>query len=439
MPLEQKIKDKQAKVGIIGLGYVGLPLAVEFANKGFYTLGIDTDLTKVEKLNRGDNYIDDVDSELLRRLVEEGRLEGTTRYGRVGELDILFICVPTPFTPNKEPDISYIEQAGEKITARLRKGQLVILKSTTFPETTEKVLLPRLESTGLKVGQDFYLAFSPERIDPGRQDFTTANTPVVVGGVTEKCTRLAMIACEQIIDKIVKVSSPKTAEMVKLLENIFRSVNIALVNELAQLSDRIGNIDVWEVVEAASTKPFGFMPFYPGPGIGGHCILVDPYYLSWKAKEYDFHSDFIELAARTNENMPYYVLDLIIRSLSVSGAALKTADYLFLGVAFKRDVDDIRNSPGLKIMELLLQRGAQNLHYNDPHVNEVRINGNVLVSQEISDELIAEKDCIVITTDHSDYDIKSIVKNAKLVIDTRNATKGVTSGRDKIIRLGCGT
>ena len=261
MSLEQKIKDKSAKVGIVGLGYVGLPLAVEFANKGFYCLGIDTDLKKVEQLNRGDNYIDDVDGELLKKLVDEGLLEGTTKYGRAGELDILYICVPTPFTPNKEPDISYIEQAGEKIAAHLRKEQLIILKSTTFPETTEKVLLPKFESTGLKVGQDFYLAFSPERIDPGREDFTTSNTPVVVGGVTEKCTRLAMITCEQIVDKVVRVSSPKTAEMVKLLENIFRSVNIAFVNELAQLCDRIGGIDVWEVVEAASTKPFGFMPF----------------------------------------------------------------------------------------------------------------------------------------------------------------------------------
>lgn len=439
MSLEQKIKDKSAKVGIVGLGYVGLPLAVEFANKGFYCLGIDTDLKKVEQLNRGDSYIDDVDGELLKKLVDEGLLEGTTKYGRAGELDILYICVPTPFTVNKEPDISYIEHAGEKIAAHLRKEQLIILKSTTFPETTEKVLLPKFESTGLKVGQDFYLAFSPERIDPGRKDFTTANTPVVVGGMTEKCTRLAMMTCEQIVDKVVRVSSPKTAEMVKLLENIFRSVNIAFVNELAQLCDRIGGIDVWEVVEAASTKPFGFMPFYPGPGIGGHCILVDPYYLSWKAREYDFHSDFIELAARTNENMPYYVLDLIVRSLSINGAALKTAKYLFLGAAFKKNVDDIRNSPGLKIMELLQQRGAQNLSFNDPYVNEVKIKGTTFVSQELSDELIAEKDCIVITTNHSCYDMNNIVKNAKLVVDTRNATKGVTSGREKIIRLGCGT
>ncbi len=436
MTLEQKVKEKSAKVGIVGLGYVGLPLAVEFASKGFYVLGIDTDRNKIEKINSGENYIDDIDSEKMRSLVGDGLLEGTTMYGRVGELDIIFICVPTPFTPNKEPDISYINQAAENISAHLRKEQLVILKSTTFPETTEKVVLPILESTGLKVGKDFYLAFSPERIDPGRQDFTTATTPIIVGGVTKKCTELATFSCEQIINEIVAVSSPRVAEMAKLLENIFRSVNIALVNELAQLCERMGNIDIWEVVEAAATKPFGFMPFYPGPGIGGHCILVDPYYLSWKAKEYDFHSDFIELAARTNENMPYYVLDLIIRSLSLNGIQIKTGNLLFLGVAFKKNVDDIRNSPALKIMELLLQRGAQHLTFNDPHVNEVHLNGTVMVSQELTDELISQVDCVIITTDHSKYDFENIVKHANLIIDTRNATKSVQNAGGKIIRLG---
>ena len=436
MTLEQKVKEKSAKVGIVGLGYVGLPLAVEFASKGFYVLGIDTDRNKIEKINRGENYIDDIDSEKMRSLVGDGLLEGTTMYGRVGELDIIFICVPTPFTPNKEPDISYINQAAENISSHLRKEQIIILKSTTFPETTEKVVLPILESTGLKVGKDFYLAFSPERIDPGRKDFTTATTPVIVGGVTKKCTELAAFSCEQIINEIVAVSSPRVAEMAKLLENIFRSVNIALVNELAQLCERMGNIDIWEVVEAAATKPFGFMPFYPGPGIGGHCILVDPYYLSWKAKEYDFHSDFIELAARTNENMPYYVLDLIIRSLSLNGIQIKTGNLLFLGVAFKKNVDDIRNSPALKIMELLLQRGSKNLTFNDPHVNEVRLNGTVMTSQELTDELISQVDCVIITTDHSKYDFENIVKHANLIIDTRNATKSVQNAGGKIIRLG---
>ncbi len=438
MTLEQKVKEKSAKVGIVGLGYVGLPLAVEFASKGFYVLGIDTDRNKIEKINSGENYIDDIDSEKMRSLVGDGLLEGTTMYGRVGELDIIFICVPTPFTPNKEPDISYINQAAENISAHLRKEQIVILKSTTFPETTEKVVLPILESTGLKVGKDFYLAFSPERIDPGRQDFTTATTPIIVGGVTKKCTELATFSCEQIINEIVAVSSPRVAEMAKLLENIFRSVNIALVNELAQLCERMGNIDIWEVVEAAATKPFGFMPFYPGPGIGGHCILVDPYYLSWKAKEYDFHSDFIELAARTNENMPYYVLDLIIRSLSLNGIQIKTGNLLFLGVAFKKNVDDIRNSPALKIMELLLQRGSQNLTFNDPHVNEVSLNGTVMMSQKLTDEFISLADCVIITTDHSKYDFENIAKHANLIIDTRNATKSVQNAEVKIIRLGSG-
>ncbi len=434
--LEKKIKDRTAKVGIIGLGYVGLPLAVEFADKGFYTLGIDISRDKVESINRGVNYIADVDNKRLQKLVADGLVEATTMYGRIGELDIIYICVPTPFTPNKEPDVSYIEDAAKCISEHLRKGQLIILKSTTFPETTEKLVLPILESSGLNVGDDFNLAFSPERIDPGRKDFTTANTPVIVGGVTEKCTRLASLACQQIIKTIVPVSSPRAAEMAKLLENIFRSVNIALVNELAQLCDRMGNIDVWEVVQAAATKPFGFMPFYPGPGIGGHCILVDPYYLSWKAKEYDFHSDFIELAARTNENMPFYVMDLIIRCLSENGASLKTAKLLFLGASFKRDVDDIRNSPALKIMELLLHRGAQNMAYNDPFVPSVKVNGQVMESQSLSDETVRNADCVIITTDHSSYDLEKIVGNAKLVVDTRNATKVVRSNKERIVRLG---
>jgi len=433
--LENKLKDKTAKIGIIGLGYVGLPLAVEFAGKGFYTLGIDVDRKKIEQINSGQNYIEDVDSDKLKSLVQGGSLEATTMTGRIGELDVIYICVPTPFTPNKEPDISYINQATQGIATHLRKEQLIILKSTTFPETTEKVVQPILEATGLRVGKDFYLAFSPERIDPGRKDFTTANTPVIVGGVTEKCTALAKQTNEVIIKNVVTVSSPKAAEMAKLLENIFRSVNIALVNELAQLCDRMGNIDIWEVVNAAATKPFGFMPFFPGPGIGGHCILVDPYYLSWKAKEYDFHSDFIELAARTNENMPFYVMDLIIRTLSLNGAPVKSSQLLFLGVSFKKDVDDIRNSPALKIMELLLQRGAQNITYNDPYVPSVNLNGKLLKSQELSEDLIKSADCVIITTAHSTYDMASVVKHAKLIVDTRNAA-GKFKNNPKLVRLG---
>jgi UDP-N-acetyl-D-glucosamine dehydrogenase len=301
------------------------------------------------------------------------------------------------------------------------------------------VVQPILEETGLKVGKDFYLAFSPERIDPGNRKFTTANTPIVVGGVTKKCTKLAAAISRQVIVEVKELSSPKAAEMTKLLENIFRSVNIALMNELAQLCDRMEGIDIWEVVEAAATKPFGFMPFYPGPGIGGHCILVDPYYLSWKAKEYDFHTNFIELAAMTNENMPYYFLDLIIRSLSLHGAAITNSKILMLGVAFKKNVDDTRNSPAIKVMELLHNRGGRYLMYNDPYVPSLRVCGKVYHSKKLDARLLESADCVIITTNHDDYDYEIIVKHAKLVVDTRNATKEVKNGRKKIVRLGCGT
>lgn len=440
MSLQEKIADKSARVGVIGLGYVGLPLSVEYAKAGFQIIGIDNDFRKIERLRRGENYIDDVDSAVLKALVAEGKIEAESDYGRIAECDVIFICVPTPFTPNKEPDVSYIEDAGRGVASGLRKEQLVILKSTTYPETTEKLLLPMLEAPGKKVGEDFYLAFSPERIDPGNRTWTTSNTPVVVGGVTPKCTELAVAISSKVISKVVPLSSPKAAEMTKLLENIFRSVNIALVNELAQLCDRMEGIDVWEVVEAAATKPFGYMPFYPGPGIGGHCILVDPYYLSWKAKEYDFHSDFIELAGKTNENMPYYVLDLIIRSLSMQGSAISTAKLLILGVAFKKNVDDIRNSPAIKVMELLLARGAKNLVYNDPHVAELPVNGKMYRSKALTENLLQETDCVIITTDHDAYDWQFIGQHARLIVDTRNATKSFTGDlRRKVVRLGCGT
>ncbi len=440
MNLESKIGDKTAVVGVIGLGYVGLPLAVEYAKAGFQVVGIDSDAGKIEKLRQGENYIQDVHSGLLKEMVQMGRIEAETDYRRIGEMDVIFICVPTPFTDNKEPDVSYIRDAARGIASGLRKEQLIILKSTTYPETTEKLVQPILEANGLKVGEDFYLAYSPERIDPGNKKWTTANTPVVVGGVTPKCTDLAVQISSQVIAKVVPLSSPKAAEMTKLLENIFRSVNIALVNELAQLCDRMEGIDIWEVVEAASTKPFGFMPFFPGPGIGGHCILVDPYYLSWKAKEFDFHTNFIELAAETNENMPYYVLDLIIRSLSVNGGAIPSAQFLILGVAFKKNVDDTRNSPAIKIMELLHQRGAQNLKYNDPYVPELRVNGTTYQSVDLTREVLQNSDCVVIATDHDAYDYDFIVKNTKLVVDTRNATKNVSQElKKKVVRLGCGT
>jgi UDP-N-acetyl-D-glucosamine dehydrogenase len=438
MDLESRIKEKKAVIGIIGLGYVGLPLAVEFAGQGYQTLGIDVDSEKVRNVNRGKNYIDDIANDRFEKCCHDGKLKAAQNYDSITELDVIYICVPTPFTDNKEPDVSFIVQASEGIARGLRKDQLIILKSTTFPETTEKIVQPILEKTGLKVGQDFYLAFSPERIDPGNKKFTTANTPVVVGGVTKKCTELACLINAQIIDKVVPVSGPRIAEMTKLLENIFRSVNIALVNELAQLCDRMGGIDMWEVINAASTKPFGYMPFYPGPGIGGHCILIDPYYLSWKARGYDFHTNFIELAAEINEDMPYYAYSMIVESLAHHGLALSKAKILVLGAAFKKDVDDIRHSPSLKVMEIMMQKGFQELLYNDPHVPNVTLLDKKFNSQPLSKELLNSVDCVFIGTDHSLYDFDMIVENSKLIVDSRNATKNVKSGRDKILLLGSG-
>jgi UDP-N-acetyl-D-glucosamine dehydrogenase len=438
MQLKEKVIKKKAKIGVVGLGYVGLPLAVEYASKGFITIGIDIDKSKVEKVNRGENYILDVDSEKVKKLVKSGRLSAVSDYSAVDILDVIFICVPTPFNENKEPNISHILDAVENIAKKLRHGQLIILKSTTFPTTTENYVLPILEKTGLKVGKDFFLAFSPERIDPGNKKWNFSNTPVIVGGVTPECTSIAEIVIKQISKNVHPVSSPRVAEMAKLLENIFRSVNIALVNELAQLCDRIGNIDIWEVIEAASTKPFGFMPFYPGPGIGGHCILVDPYYLSWFAKAYDFHTNFIELAAETNESMPFYIVNLILRELSYLPKTLKDANILFLGVAFKRNVNDTRLSPAIKIMELLMREGALNIFYNDPYVPEIWVNSTKLESIELNERELQKFDIVVITTDHSIYDFEFVVRNSKVIIDTRNATKGIENSTAKIVRLGAG-
>jgi UDP-N-acetyl-D-glucosamine dehydrogenase len=438
MNLKTAIAHRSAHIGVIGLGYVGLPLAVEFAVKGFRTTGIDTAREKVDALNKGKKYIKDVDSKILRKVIKKKLLHTTTDYSIVADLDIIFICVPTPFTPNKEPDITYIIKAAEEIGQRLRRGQLIVLKSTTFPNTTEGIVLPILERSGLKVGKDFFLAFSPERIDPGNKRWRTGNTPVVVGGVTPRCTELTALISKQIVSDVIRVSNPKVAEMEKLLENIFRSVNIALVNEMAQLCDRMGGMNIWEVIDAASTKPFGFMPFYPGPGIGGHCILVDPYYLAWQARQFDFQTNFITLAAETNESMPFYVKNMILREISLQPKSFREARILFLGVAFKRDVDDIRHSPALKIMELLEKDGAKNLQYYDPYVRGVRVNSRSYTSVKLTKKEISEADCVVITTDHSSFNYSMIVRNAKRVIDTRNATKKVRRGREKIVVLGDG-
>lgn len=438
MGLAEKIKDKSATIGIIGLGYVGLPLAVEYADKGFNVLGVDLDQRKIDKIKRGENYIDDVETDKFVRAVQNRKFMAATDYKAVPKMDVIYICVPTPFTLHKDPDNSYIWDSAKEIAKGLRRDQLIILKSTTYPETTEKEVLPILEQTGLKVGQDFCLAFSPERIDPGNKKFTTENTPIVVGGITPHCTEMAKLVIEQVVNHVHTVSSPRVAEMEKLLENIFRSVNIALVNEMARLCDRMGGIDIWEVIDAAATKPFGFMPFYPGPGIGGHCILVDPYYLAWKARAYDFHTRFIELAAESNEEMPFYVIGNIRRALGNVDSSLRKGKVLMLGVAFKKNVDDTRNSPAIKIMELLLQRGVKSLSYSDPFVPQIKVAGTVYESQPLTKELLQAQDVVVITADHDAFDAEFIVKHSKAVVDTRNLTKHIKNDLHKIVKLGSG-
>lgn len=436
--LLEKIRSTNLTIGVIGLGYVGLPLAVEFARKGIKTIGIDVVEEKVRMLNRGENYIKDISDEWVRQVVENKTFSSTTDFSACSECDVIYICVPTPFTVNKDPDISHIVESTEGVANSLRPGQLIILKSTTFPGTTEKYVQPILDAVGLKLGEEYFLAFSPERIDPGNKIWHTGNTPIVVGGVTDACTKLACEVNRIIIEKVVPVSSPSVAEMEKLLENIFRSVNIALVNELAQLCDRIG-INIWEVVDAAATKPFGYMPFYPGPGIGGHCILIDPYYLSWMAREYDFVTNFITLAAEVNESMPFYVRQMIIREIACQPVTITSAKILLLGMAFKRDVDDLRHSPALRIAELLLDDGIKNISYYDPFIPKTEIHGEEFSSEErLTPEILQKYDIVVITTDHSDFDYKMIIENSKKVIDTRNACKRVPGEHHNVVLLGDG-
>lgn len=435
--LEKLLREKTCTIGVIGLGYVGLPLAVEYAKKGIKTIGIDVVEEKVAMLNRGENYIADINSEWVKEIVTSKTFSATTDFSVCSECDIIFICVPTPFTVNKDPDISHIVDSTKGVTNSLRAGQLIILKSTTFPGTTEKYVKPILDEAGLKCGSEYFLAFSPERIDPGNKVWHTANTPIVVGGITENCTKLAVLANEIIISKVVPVNSPGVAEMEKLLENIFRSVNIALVNELAQLCDRIG-VNIWEVVEAASTKPFGFMPFYPGPGIGGHCILIDPYYLSWMAREYDFVTNFITLAAEVNESMPFYVRSMIIKEIAKQPVSLASANILILGMAFKKDVDDLRHSPALRIAELLLEEGITNITYHDPYIPTTKIGETIYTStNSITPELLSSANVVVITTDHSVFDYDMIVKHSTVVLDTRNACKHIKDATN-VVLLGDG-
>ena len=430
--IEEKIKNKQAKIGIIGLGYVGLPLAASFSKVGFSVVGVDKDNTKLKMLKKGISYIIDVKKQDFYPFIKNRKFIVSSDYKPLNKCDVINICVPTPFTKNKEPDVSYIVNASEGIAKILSKGQIIILRSTTYPKTTEEIILPILEKTGMKVGKDFYLSMVPERIDPGNKKFTTETTPVVVGGITKKCTELTALLYKQIIKNVHTVSSPAVSEMTKLLENIFRSVNIALVNELAQLAERMGGIDIWEVIGAASTKPFGFMPFYPGPGIGGHCILIDPYYLSWKAREYDFHTNFIELAAEVNENMPYYVVSKLLEILHKEGIVSIKANIFIIGVAFKKDVSDIRNSPAIKVMGILKDK-VKGIYYNDPYVGEIHIKGDTYKSVGLKEGL-KNADCTIITTDHSSYNYKFIVKNSRLIFDTRNATFRINA--PNVYRLG---
>ena len=441
MNLERKIEEKEARICVIGLGYVGLPLAVEFARLGFPVTGLDVDEERVSAINRRQSYIQDVDDADVAEAVQAGYLSATGDYDVLEEMDVIFICVPTPFTKTKTPDLSYVVAAAQEITPHLKAGQLVILQSTTYPGTTDEDVLPILEGSGLVAGRDFHLAFSPERVNPGDRKYTVRNTPKVVGGVSLHCGELAQQLLRHLMPDVYLVSSPRAAEMTKLLENIYRSVNIALINELAKLSERMG-IDIWEVIEAASTKPFGFMPFYPGPGVGGHCVPVDPYYLFWKAREYDFYPRFIELAAELNQSMPYFVVAKINGALNAQGKNLRKAKVLVLGVSFKPDVDDARNSPAQRVIELLLSKGTQ-VTYNDPHIPQFTVGKDVfyheeltLASTPLTEELLAAHDCVVIVAGHSSYDYEWIVAHAPLVIDTMNATREVRTERDKIVRLG---
>jgi len=431
------IKSRKAKTGVIGLGYVGLPLAVEFGRAGYEAIGFDLDARKVNAINEGRSYIDDVPTAHVAELKAANRLRATTNFDALAEVDTINICVPTPLRKTKDPDMSYIVTAAEEIAKRLRPGQLVILESTTYPGTTDELVLPMLERGGLKGGKDFFLAFSPERVDPSNPSFNTHNIPKVIGGMTPDCTALASALYDGAIKTIVPVSSPRVAEMVKLLENTFRAVNIGMVNELALMCDRMG-IDVWEVVKAASTKPFGFMPFYPGPGLGGHCIPVDPFYLSWKARESGFEARFIELAGAVNGNMPHYVVSLMSEALNSVRKPLNGSKVLVAGIAYKKDVDDIRESPALDLLHLLRERGAD-LSYTDPFVPKLAAkewpNGIDLVNTDVAKTASEEFDCVVVVTDHTQFDYTELQRVAKTVVDTRNAIK---TRSPKVVRLGAG-
>jgi len=431
-----RIQGHQAIVGIIGLGYVGLPLARGFAARGFPVVGFDIDPTKVEKLRRGESYIGHIGADTIRQMRDQ-KFTATTDFTRLREADAVIICVPTPLTDAREPDLTYVVNSVKAVAAALRHGQLIILESTTYPRTTRDVMLPILEETGLKAGADFFLAFSPEREDPGNADFSTTTIPKVVGGLDRPSLELAATLYRQVIVNVVEVSTTEVAEACKILENTYRAINIALVNELKVLYDRMG-IDVWEVIDAAKTKPFGFQAFYPGPGLGGHCIPIDPFYLTWVARKYGLNTRFIELAGEVNTAMPTFVVSKVADALNEAGKPVKGSKVLLLGMAYKKDVDDPRESPGFELMDLLLKKGAV-VNYNDPHIPTLPKMRHwphlgPMKSVPLTPESLADQDCVLIATDHTAYDYSWIVSHSRLVVDTRNATKKVAHGREKIVK-----
>jgi UDP-N-acetyl-D-glucosamine dehydrogenase len=429
--LQEKIFNRSVHVGVIGLGYVGLPLAVRFAEVGFQVTGIDMDQQKVDQANQGQSYIPDIPSSSLRALIEADRVHFTCDYAALENIDAVSICVPTPLRKTHDPDISYIMSATQQVREHLHPGQLIILESTTYPGTTEEIVLPELETTNLKVGTDFFLAFSPERIDPGNTEFSIANTPKIVGGVTPACTELTKAFYEQAIEQVIPVTSPRVAEMAKLLENTFRAVNIGLVNEIAIMCAKL-RINVWEVISASATKPFGFMRFLPGPGLGGHCIPVDPHYLAWKLRTLDYTARFIELAAEINSSMPRYVVERVIDALNDQRRSLNGATILLLGVAYKRNVGDVRESPAIEIIQQLIARKAVVI-YNDEYVPSLALPDRTLLSQPVSSGLLQAADCVVIVSDHSYYDVRWIIHEARRIVDTRNMTQNFSD--EKIARL----
>jgi UDP-N-acetyl-D-glucosamine dehydrogenase len=427
--LEEKIRTRTARVGIVGLGYVGLPLAVEFARAGFQVTGIDISERKTRRVNAGDSYVGDIPSSTLAPLVAAGKIRATTDFSAVAELDTINICVPTPLRKTKDPDMSFIVSSCQEVARYFHAGMLVILESTTYPGTTDELVLPMLSKSGLHVGADFFLCFSPERVDPGNPQYQTVNIPKVVGGCTPACTEMGRLFYSQALERVVPVKSTQVAEMVKLLENTFRMINIGLVNELAMMCGRMG-IDVWEVIDAAATKPFGFMPFYPGPGLGGHCIPIDPFYLSWKTRQAGIEARFIELAGYINGQMPHFVVEKIQNALNDAGKPVKGSRIHVMGVAYKRDIDDMRESPALDVI-LLLERLGATVAYSDPQVPSLKLDGRELTASP--EEAAAEADCVVIVTDHSAFDYQGLVARSRLIVDTRNALKGIES--KKIVRL----